>query len=421
MSIIRNGIPWYDTEGRVVNAHGVGVLEHEGRFYLFGEYKTDDRNEFAGFACYSSPDLATWTFEGLALLRQADGLLGPERIGERPKVLRSPTTGRFVLYAHADDLGYTDPHIVVATSARITGPYELVGPLMRDGEPLRRWDLGVFEDRDGSAYLLVHEGDIHRLSDDRLSIAETVSEGIAAGGESPAMLEHGGTYWLLLSNKTSWERNDNIVLSAPSPAGPWRHRGLLAPEGTLTWNSQCSFVLRLGDGRHVYLGDRWSYPHQASAATQVWLPLEVGPDGIGLPEYREAWRLDGGPVAPIGEPVPVGFHRADAGASIDVPFTGTRVAIVGATAPGQAYGLVELLRDGEVVLEQLVDWYSLAPSHGTRWVSPPLPEGGHVLRVTATGELPEWFKKDGTRFGATGSAVDVDEVTISWRGAPQSL
>lgn len=412
MGIIRNGTPWYDTDGNVVNAHGVGVLEHEGRFYLFGEYKTDDRNAFVGFACYSSSDLATWSFEGLALPQQPDGRLGPDRIGERPKVLRSAATGLFVLFAHSDDLGYTDPCIVVATSETITGPYALRGPLLRDGEPLRRWDMGVFEDLDGTAYLLAHEGGIHRLAPDLLSIEETVADDLAPGGESPAMLVRDGTYWLLFSNKTSWERNDNSALSAPSPAGPWTHRGLIAPQGSLTWNSQCSFVLRLADGRHVYLGDRWSFPHQASSATQVWLPLEVSADRIALPEYREAWRLDGGPVPDAAARIPVGFRRADAGASVEVPFRGGRVAIVGESSPTGAYGLVQLLRDGEVVLEQLVDWYSLVPHHGTRWVSPPLPGGEHVLRIAPTGERPEWFQKDGTRFGALDSAVDVDEVLV---------
>lgn len=171
-------------------------------------------------------------------------------------------------------------------------------------------------------------------------------------------------------------------------------------------------MLRLADGRHVYLGDRWSFPHQASSATQVWLPLEVSADRIALPEYREAWRLDGGPVPDAAARIPVGFRRADAGASVEVPFRGGRVAIVGESSPTGAYGLVQLLRDGEVVLEQLVDWYSLVPHHGTRWVSPPLPGGEHVLRIAPTGERPEWFQKDGTRFGALDSAVDVDEVLV---------
>lgn len=418
MNVIRNGVPWYDTDGNVVNAHGVGVLRHDGRYYMFGESKTDDENKFAGFSCYSSPDLATWTFEGMALAPQSEGLLGPDRIGERPKVLRSPTTGKFVLYAHADDLRYSDPHIIVATSDSIAGPYTFQGPLMHDGEPLRRWDMGVFDDDDGTAFLLTHEGNIYRLSDDRLAIEEQVAADVAPAGESPAMLKSGDTYWLMLSNKTMWERNDNFILSAPEPAGPWTHRGLLAPEGTLTHNSQCSFVLRLEDGRHVYLGDRWSFPHQASAATQVWLPLTDDGDSISLPDYLVEWQLDrtdgidsGVPAVP-GRVTSVGFESATSGERIEIPVSGSVLRVEGDAASDSSYGLIEVLRADRVILRQLVDWYSLVPSSGVRWVSPVLPADDYRLRITATGERPEWFKKDGTRFGPTDSFVRVAEVTV---------
>jgi len=62
------------------------VVEEGGRYYLFGEYKADEGNAFGGFACYSSLDLVNWTFERMALPVQPEGLLGPDRIGERPKV-----------------------------------------------------------------------------------------------------------------------------------------------------------------------------------------------------------------------------------------------------------------------------------------------------------------------------------------------
>jgi hypothetical protein len=101
-------------------------------------------------------------------------------------------------------------------------------------------------------------------------------------GTGSAMWAQDDVYYLLFSNKTSWERNDNYYLGAPSPAGPWTHRGLIAPEGTLNFNSQCTYVFGLtteGGRVPMYMGDRWSFPRQASAATYVWLPLSV--DGAG--------------------------------------------------------------------------------------------------------------------------------------------
>lgn len=39
-SIIRNGIPWFDDRGNIVNAHGACIVKEGGRYYLFGEWKS---------------------------------------------------------------------------------------------------------------------------------------------------------------------------------------------------------------------------------------------------------------------------------------------------------------------------------------------------------------------------------------------
>lgn len=42
----------------------------------------------------------------------------------------------------------------------------------------------------------------------------------------------------------------------------------------------------------MFMGDRWSYPHQASAATYVWMPLRVENTKISIPEYWQAWDIN---------------------------------------------------------------------------------------------------------------------------------
>lgn len=63
------GAQWIDTEGDVVNAHAGCVTKdpETGRFYLFGEYKTEEQPEGGGVSVYSSDDLATWEPHGKAL------------------------------------------------------------------------------------------------------------------------------------------------------------------------------------------------------------------------------------------------------------------------------------------------------------------------------------------------------------------
>ena len=200
---IVSGVAWYDQNARTVNAHGGCLVRKGDRWWLFGEWKGDDSNAFQGFSCYSSENLTDWRFERLALPVQQNGVLGPDRVGERPKVLRCGATGKYVLLAHADDLGYKDPCTVVAVADSVNGEYRLQGPLLYHGKPLRHWDIGAFQDTDGTAYLLAHHGPIYRLSADYLSVDTMVAK-VDGAGESPCMFKAGDTYFYLTSNLTSW-------------------------------------------------------------------------------------------------------------------------------------------------------------------------------------------------------------------------
>ena len=152
---IVSGVSWYDQNGQTVSAHGANIILDGGRYYLFGEYKTDSANVFTGFSCYSSDNLVDWHFERIAFSRQDDGRMGPGRVGERPKVLRCPATGEYVMLMHTDDLRYNDPCTCYATSSSVTGPYEFQGPLLYKGQPVKRWDIGSFADDsfDSAMYL----------------------------------------------------------------------------------------------------------------------------------------------------------------------------------------------------------------------------------------------------------------------------
>jgi hypothetical protein len=92
------GARWHDTEGNLFNAHagGLCVDRSSGRFYWFGEYKTEQREEGGGISVYSSDDLATWESHGLALTpEEGHEHISPESIIQRPKVLYSEETGKY--------------------------------------------------------------------------------------------------------------------------------------------------------------------------------------------------------------------------------------------------------------------------------------------------------------------------------------
>jgi hypothetical protein len=413
---IINGVPWYDQNGKVVNAHGANIIRDGNKWWMFGEYKSDTTNCFPGFGCYSSTDLSSWKFERVVLPVQKSGLLGPNRVGERPKVQKCPKTGLYVMLMHADSTNYNDQYTCLAACSSINGDYKFLGPLKYKGEPIRNWDLGFFKDDDGRAYLIAIGGKIYRLSDDYLS-ADSIVAQLRGMGESPAIFKKNGIYYLLTSHLTSWERNDNYYFTATSMSGPWKKHGLFCPEGTLTWNSQTSYVLMLPDGTPMYMGDRWSYPHQSSCATQIWLPLHADGEQLSIPEYWQVWDLGKKRPADILSKAKskrtVGFKSDMKGKSISVKFRGRQVAFTGKTNMFSGYGRVYVTdMKGKTVYESYIDFYSMVPASGILCLTPRFPYGRYRLNISVTGEKPNWSDKRKNDYGSKGYEIEVDDVYI---------
>ena len=102
-----------------------------------------------------------------------------------------------------------DPYIGYLPVSR--WEYKLQGPLLYEGKPVKRWDMGTFQDTDGKGYLLIHHGPVYRLSDDYCSV-EAEAAYIKDSGESPAMFKKNGMYYMLYSNlRTSCPKNDNFL------------------------------------------------------------------------------------------------------------------------------------------------------------------------------------------------------------------
>ncbi|MDR2919747.1 MAG: family 43 glycosylhydrolase [Tannerella sp.] len=430
---IYSGAAWFDQNNNEVNAHGACIVKEGGKYYLFGEYKSDTTNAFTGFSCYSSVDLKNWQFEKLVLSVQEDGLLGPERVGERVKVMKCPMTGEYVMYMHTDDMKYMDPHVGYATCSSINGDYKFQGELLHEGKYIRKWDLGTFQDHDGKGYLLTHEGFIYELADDYKSVVRIVVSDEAPGGESPAMFRKDGTYFWLFSNKTSWERNDNYYLTATSLEGPWNRKGNFAPEGTLTWNSQCSFVLPIttrSDTLYMYMGDRWSFPKQGSAATQVWQPITVRGDEMSIPEFYDNWSFDENGIWSAAslnlksikkethkqgnwDTANDQFKSNDKGALITIPFTGEQVAIRGVTNNTSGYARVVLKNSRkEEVVNTIVDFYTKNEGITQNFVSPILELDKYILSIEVMGEHPAWSDKRKSDYGSTDNYIVIQDVLI---------
>ena len=331
---------WFDTAGKPINAHGGGMLEYGGRFYWYGEHKTEGwagRLAFHGVHCYESANLMDWRDCGI-VLPVSDDPASPIVRGcriERPKVIYCRTTGKFVMYFHSTDENHTIAKRGLAAADSPEGPFVFLGaarvnagfaplnmsaeeaafpagtippePQLPNGEndevkryPIFRRDLAagqmardmnLFVDEDGTAYHIYsseHNSTIHiaELTPDCLGWSGRYVRVLPCGwNEGMALFRRGDACHLLMSGCTSWEPNAARSASAPGVFGPWTPGGnpCRGPGAETTFGCQSSAVFRAGE-RWIAMFDRWN-PASFDRSTYVWLEIRfLSDDG-----YRIDW------------------------------------------------------------------------------------------------------------------------------------
>lgn len=285
------GMPWNDTSGNPIKAHGAGIIKVGSTYYMVGEIDSSGGG-FQGINCYSSTNLTSWTLVGDVLPPQSSGDLVTTDLVERPKVLYNSSTGKYVMWMHiysGDSVGY-------ATSSSVCGAYTYQG----SSQPLgnESFDIGSFQDTDGTAYLISANFDngliVYKMSSDYLSPASIV-DGVSTWGdrEAPAMFKANGYYFLICSHETGWSSNDDQYSYATSISGPWSALADIATAGTDTWNSQSTFVLPVTGSSgttYIYMGDRW-LSGQIENSPYIWLPLTVSGNTLSLPWVND-WSIN---------------------------------------------------------------------------------------------------------------------------------
>jgi hypothetical protein len=290
-----------DQNGNALQLHGLGIIKVGSTWYGFGEDKTGETSadtSFQDITCYSSTDLANWTYQAQALSRQSSGDLGPSRVVERPKVIYNASTSTYVMYMHIDSTNYSEAKVGVATSSTPCGPYTYRGSFRPLGNLSR--DLGLFQDTDGTGYLLSEDRNnglrIDKLSADYLSVdsAVTVLGGSGSSSvEAPAMVKVNGMYYVFGSHLTGWSLNDNIYATATSLGGPWSSFRNFAAPGTHTYGSQTANVITVQGSSgtsYIYAGDRWNTADLGSSKL-IWLPMTIRGTTVNVGQYP-TWSLD---------------------------------------------------------------------------------------------------------------------------------
>lgn len=332
---------WRDTEGNPVNAHGGGVLFHDGVYYWYGENKSGrtflpdsnkswggTRVDVTGVSCYSSTNLYDWKNEGLVLKpvpTDPTHDLYPSKVVERPKVIFNGTTKQFVMWMHIDSANYAAARAGVAVSAGPTGPFKYLGSfrpnagvwpenataedkvpgksnrLARDfekGQMAR--DMALFVDDDGRAYHFYSSEEnptlhVSLLTPDYLRPAGRYRRiFVGRSMEAPAVFKRNGKYYLIASGCTAWDPNPARSAVADSPWGPWQELGnpCVGQDADTTFRSQSTFVLPVpgSEPAFIFMADRWNQWDLADSR-YVWLPLEFTGEGKPVLRCRERWSL----------------------------------------------------------------------------------------------------------------------------------
>jgi len=346
-----NGQPWPDTDGHHINAHGGCVIKHGDTWYWYGEQRPQRGFTMdAGISVYSSSDLQSWTYRGVALSVSAERGSDIERgcIMERPKVVWNARTQRFVMLFHLElkGRGYEAARVAFAESASPTGPFRFVrsqrlhagqwpfdfteqdiaAAQQTQPEAWKEWwtpewrrevakgmylwrdlttgqmsrDMTVFVDDDGRAYHITSSQEnltllVSELSDDYLSFTGKYNM-VAPGGqnEAPCLLKHDGTYWLICSGCTGWAPNEARMFRAESIWGPWQQlpspfRGMAT--GYRNMPADKTFGAQgtfiFSDGqRHLFMADVWN-PRHLAQSLHFWLPIGYNADGTPVISWTD--------------------------------------------------------------------------------------------------------------------------------------
>lgn len=339
--VFNPGKIWRDTDGHAINAHGGGILFHDGVYYWYGELKEGrtylpkvnqswggTRVLAGGVSCYSSSNLHDWKNEGVALASDAknpDSDLACENIIERPKVIYNAKTKKFVMWFHQDSPDYQAARSGVAVSDTPTGPFRYLGSfrpnagawpvnvtdadkktdpeniLARDfgGGQMAR-DMTLFVDDDGTAYQFYASENnatmhVSQLTDDYLKPAGKYARiFIGRSTEAPAVFKRDGKYYLIGSGCTGWKPNAARVAVAENIFGPWEELGnpCQGKDADKTFFCQSAFVLPVSGkpDRFIAMFDRWN-EWDLAESRHVWLPLEFNAGGQLRIPWQDRWGL----------------------------------------------------------------------------------------------------------------------------------
>ncbi len=323
---MKNGEFWYDTDGNVIHAHGGWILKAGDWYYWYGENRTED----IFVSCYRTKDFKSFEFRNhvltarskaeksyvvdarLKLSTPVEELGDFKRLGlkrvvdgklliniERPKVVYSEETGKYVMWMHYENgLNYDDAACAVASCDTPDGDFTYHGSFNPFGQMSR--DCTVF-DFGGETYFASAGRNnkdlfVYRMTEDKMSVDKIVNILYQnQSREAPAFFDKDGRIFMISSACTGWRPNQGSYCYAKDGTmeGRW---SLLSDFGDeVTFRSQSSFVLPIEKNDktdYYYFGDRWgTTSEEYFTSTYVVFKIQFDENGNPFIEYSDEAQL----------------------------------------------------------------------------------------------------------------------------------
>jgi hypothetical protein len=294
-----SGTVWKDTGGAdIINFCGF-ILKSGSTFYWYGWDKYAHTVN-----CYTSTTLGSnsWTeVTGNGFPMFGTGFHG------RPAVIYNASTAKYVMITE-----YSSPvgrnGIQYFTSSAPGGPFTKDSHQDEQIFGINMGDMGVFQDDDGQAYLLVDTDDggnvngtnkIVKLNSNYIGLNSVVASWTVTTNrrEALGLIKRNGTYILTSSATAGWNSSATWHKTSSTLAGfasaSWSTTPT-APNSTTSYNTQHDFLLKISGSLatvYMYAGDRWSQDTGVGFGRNAWYPVVFSgntPKIIG----DDSWTVD---------------------------------------------------------------------------------------------------------------------------------
>ena len=320
---IKNDVFWHTKNGLPINSQGGGIFQFadpltgEKKHYWYGvHYAEADtyRNNpsvtqkgvtFESVTCYSSTDLANWTFEADVLtkeelMKQKDyrktwvGRLGVAYIPELKKYAMFVQHGSGVLISVSDTpTGQFSWHQQISMK-------DMIGTT-------NTGDQTVFTDEDsGKSYLIYSYGQGRNkiyvseigVKNGKVNLLDCTEVFRGESREGNCMFKYNNKYYLCASNIYGWDSSLAYYLVSDNIRGPYvTQKGMLVMNGTsddYAHVTQTGFFVNVKGSKQetvIYCGDRWANFAGNGLGYNQWFPLSF--DGH-TPYFNSlgSWNLD---------------------------------------------------------------------------------------------------------------------------------